>query len=314
MSENVVGIPGGPVDVVRRRLGEGAVLDWPLGAHTTYRAGGAAALAIEAGAEQDLVAVHDALAAAGWAVPVLVIGKGSNLLVSDSGFPGLVVRLGEALSEVRVTGRIVRGGGGASLPVLARRSAAASLEGLEWAVGVPGSVGGALKMNAGGHGSDIAAILERARVFDLRVGEALDRTPESLDLGYRRSKLCETDVVLWADFGLEAGDRSRAESNVAEIVRWRRAHQPGGSNAGSVFKNPQGDSAGRLVDAAGLKGFRIGSACVSPKHANFIQADDGGSADDVAALMAEVRKRVLDRFGVELEPELRMVGFSVGKN
>jgi UDP-N-acetylmuramate dehydrogenase len=298
-----------PLDALAAALGPSAARDVPLGARTTYRVGGPAALLVEAGSEADLEAVHVALAAAGEPVPVLVVGQGSNLLVADAGFRGLVVALGPGLSSVTVTGTRARAGGGAKLPVLARRTAAAGLRGLEWAVGVPGSVGGALAMNAGGHGSDTAASLARFRSFALVSGDVVEDGPARLDFGYRRSALGPGDVVVWAEFALAAGDRDAAEALVREIVGWRRRHQPGGSNAGSVFTNPPGDSAGRLVDEAGCKGERIGTAHVSTKHANFIQADPGGSADDVFRLMEHVRATVAERLGVTLESEVRLVGF-----
>ena len=198
------------------------------------------------------------------------------------------------------------------MPVLARRSAAAGLTGLEWAVGVPGSVGGALRMNAGGHGSDVAAVLSAWSFVDLRGGPDGDRKPEDLKLGYRRSALAPHHVVVWAEFGLREGDRAASEREIAEIVKWRRENQPGGQNCGSVFTNPEADSAGRLVEAAGLKGHRLGSAHVSEKHANFIQAEEGGSAEDVLALIRHVQRQVNDTFGVLLQPEVRLVGFTEG--
>jgi UDP-N-acetylmuramate dehydrogenase len=193
--------------------------------------------------------------------------------------------------------------------VLARRTAAAGLSGLEWAVGVPGSVGGAVRMNAGGHGSDTAATLVGYRQVDLRAGMVAEVSAEQLHMAYRHTSLAASEVVVGARFRLVDGDSERGAAAIADIVRWRRANQPGGSNAGSVFTNPEGDSAGRLIEAAGLKGFRLGSAQVSDKHANFIQADEGGSADDVAALIAHVQATVADRSGVGLRTEVRMVGF-----
>ncbi len=193
---------------------------------------------------------------------------------------------------------------------MARRTAAAGLTGFEWAVGVPGSIGGAVRMNAGGHGSDMAACLERARVVDLAAGAAAWRSAADLELGYRRSNLAVTDVVVAAEVRCAHGTREEAEELIAEIVRWRRANQPGGQNAGSVFTNPEGDSAGRLVDAAGLKGFRIGTAEVSTKHANFVQADEGGSAEDVLAVIRAVQARVEEACGVSLRTEVRLIGFA----
>lgn len=291
-------------------LGPRARSDLPLGARTTYRVGGTAALTVAVDDEAGLAALHEGLAQVGVPLPLLVLGKGSNLLVSDAGFPGVVVTLGPATAEVAVLADGVRAGGGAGFPVVARRTAAAGQRGLEWAVGIPGSVGGALQMNAGGHGSDTAAVLRRARVFDLATGNGRNVTASELELGYRRSGLGFHEVVVWAEFDLEPGARPDAERAVAEVVRWRREHQPGGSNAGSVFTNPPDDAAGRLVDEAGLRGARLGTAQVSAKHANFIQADPGGSADDVRRLIDHVRATVRDRIGVDLVPELRMAGFA----
>jgi UDP-N-acetylmuramate dehydrogenase len=290
---------GGAAVVVRR--------DEPLAPFTTYRVGGPAALFVRADDERQLEAV--ARAVAGTGLPTLVIGKGSNLLVADHGFAGLALMLGDAFAEVAVDGTVVRAGAAATLPVVARRTAREGLTGFEWAVGVPGSVGGGVRMNAGGHGSDMAATLTRIRLVDLAVGGGGEVPAADLALGYRRSSVAAHQVVVRADLRLAEGDREAAEAEISEIVRWRREHQPGGPNAGSVFTNPAGDSAGRLIDEAGLKGFRLGTASISTKHANFIQADEGGAADDVHRLMAEVRRRVLDHHGVDLVPETRMVGF-----
>jgi UDP-N-acetylmuramate dehydrogenase len=207
----------------------------------------------------------------------------------------------------------VRAGGGAALPVLARRTAALGLQGFEWAVGVPGSVGGAVRMNAGGHGSDIAACLVDVEVLDLAAAApVLERRPvEVLGLRFRGSDLGDDEVVVAARLQLVGGDRAAAEATINEIVRWRREHQPGGQNCGSVFVNPvPGEvSAGSLVDGLGLRGLRIGTAWVSEKHANFVQASEGGSAADVRAVMEAVRDRVAASTGFRLRSEVRLVGF-----
>ena len=288
-------------------LGPRAVRDQPVGPLTTYRVGGRAALLLEAADEDDVGSARKAVTASG--VPVLVIGKGSNLLVADSGFPGLVLTLGPAFASIGISGTTARAGAAVGLPVLARRTAAAGLAGLEWAVGVPGSVGGGVRMNAGGHGSDMAGCVDRWAFVDLHGGPDGERSVSDLAYGYRRSSVGPAHVVLWASFPLRPGDRQRSEETISEIVRWRRANQPGGQNAGSVFTNPEGDSAGRIIEACGLKGLRLGSAQVSDKHANFIQADAGGSADDVRRLIEMVQGRVRDATGVELVPEVHMVGF-----
>lgn len=314
-------MPPGTIDSTALRLaveelGERALPGEPIGPLTTYRVGGPAAVAVRILDEEDLEAVARARRVSG--LPVLVVGRGSNLLVSDAGFPGIAVILDpDAYGEVVVEGTSVSAAAAVPLPALARRSADAGLTGLEWAVGVPGSVGGAVRMNAGGHGSDTARCLRQVRVADLDHAEAVPlvgvRPAAALELAYRHSALAATDVVLDATFDLAPGDVERSRAEIREIVRWRREHQPGGQNAGSVFTNPGGPgpegSAGWLIEASGLKGFRRGSAVVSPKHANFIQAEPGGSADDVAALIAEVTERVAARFAVELHTEVRMVGF-----
>jgi UDP-N-acetylmuramate dehydrogenase len=258
--------------------------------------------------EDDLAILARAVRATG--VPVLVVGKGSNLLVADAGFGGLAVALGEAFEQVAINGSTVSAGGAAFLPVVARRSAAAGLTGFEWAVGVPGSIGGAVRMNAGGHGSDMAQSLSRVRVVDLDGGEDGWMAVSALELAYRHSSITPSQLVVTAELALRAGDRERSEVEIADIVRWRRENQPGGQNAGSVFTNPANDSAGRLIDAAGCKGLRVRTAVVSEKHANFFIADPGGSADDVHELMTTVRGRVHEALGVWLEPETRLVGFA----
>lgn len=299
--------PTGPLEQAARILGPEVRRGALLGPLTTYRVGGPAALLLRVDDDDTLARVARAVHDTG--VAVLVIGKGSNLLVADHGFAGLALVLGDAFAQVEIDGTLVRAGGAASLPVVARRTAAAGLTGFEWAVGVPGSIGGAVRMNAGGHGSDLAASLEGVRVLDLVTGEDRQVSPDALELRYRHSAIRPHQLVVRADLRLAPGDREVAERTIADIVKWRREHQPGGPNAGSVFTNPPGDSAGRLIDAAGLKGARVGTASVSTKHANFIQADEGGRADDVWQLMRHVRRQVLVHHGVVLEPETRLVGF-----
>ena len=287
---------------------EGILTDHPIGPMTTYRAGGSAARFVRPVDRSELEAVAAGVASAG--IPVLVVGRGSNLLVADAGFWGLVVQLGQGFEKVRTEGNRVMAGAAVSLPVLARRTVAESLTGFEWAVGVPGSLGGAVRMNAGGHGSDMASSLVSADTVDLSTGERRHRTLADLSLGYRSSSIDKSEVVVEATIALTVGDTASGEERLAEIVRWRRENQPGGQNAGSVFTNPVGDSAGRLIDEAGLKGWRFGSASVSERHANFIQVDEGGSADDVVILMDVVARRVDEVHGIRLEPETVIVGFA----
>ena len=300
-----------PVEQAAAVLGPLGRRGVPIGPMTTYRVGGAAALFVRASSIEDLRVVAAAVQAS--AVPVLIVGRGSNLLVADEGFDGLAVALGDIGDRLDMNGLDVEAGAGLLLPVLARRTAAASLTGLEWAVGVPGSVGGAVRMNAGGHGSDIAATLQSVDLVDLATGAEAQGVPvERIGLRFRGSSLGDQQIVVRARFRLTAGDRAASEREIAEIVRWRREHQPGGQNAGSVFVNPiPGQlAAGELVDGLGLRGFRIGTAHVSEKHANFIQADDGGRAADVRSVIEHVRTRVSVEHGITLRSEVRLIGFA----
>jgi len=304
---------GEAVELAAQSLGGLAQLDVPLGPMTTYRVGGAASVFVRAQQRADLVRVAAAAQASG--LDVLPIGRGSNLLVADSGFLGIVVSLVDLAEtfEIDRAASIVTASAGLALPVVARRTAAAGLSGFEWAVGVPGSIGGAVRMNAGGHGSDIAASLIDVTLIDLGANAVTERTVVAADigLGFRSSAVPEGVVVVEARLQLSPGDRETSERLIGEIVSWRRANQPGGQNAGSVFVNPvPGEvSAGALIDAAGLRGLRVGTAMVSDKHANFIQADDGGTAADVRALMRLVRDRVEADSGYRLRSEIRLVGF-----
>ncbi|NBR92052.1 MAG: UDP-N-acetylmuramate dehydrogenase, partial [Actinobacteria bacterium] len=295
-------------------LGARVRRDVDLAPYTTYKVGGPASLLVTARTIDDLHAVSSALREQ--QVPLLVIGRGSNLLVSDDGFEGLALVLGEfaediVLPQAPAVPRVVAGGA-VPLPVLARQCAARGLTGFEWGVGVPGSVGGAVRMNAGGHGSDMASSLEVVKIFHLGKGIVANVKASDLGLRFRGSDLGPEHVVLSATFALSWGDKTASEAEMAEIVRWRREHQPGGQNAGSVFVNPEpgGGSSGAIIDRLGLRGFRIGTAEVSTKHANFIQCDPDGSADDVVAVMTHVRGRVRDELGIDLRSEVRLVGFT----
>jgi UDP-N-acetylmuramate dehydrogenase len=203
----------------------------------------------------------------------------------------------------------VRAGGAVPLPVLARRTGTVGVAGLEFFVGIPGSVGGAVRMNAGGHGAQTADVIVGARVFDLGDARARDLSPAQLGLGYRHSAITARAVVVAATFSGHRDEPAAVAGRIDEIVRWRREHQPGGQNAGSVFTNPEGDSAGRLIEIAGCKGTRVGGAVVSEKHANFFVAESGARAADVYELIELVRARVHASTGVTLEPELHLVGF-----
>ena len=278
---------------------------------TTYRCGGPVAVLVKVDREADLQEVAAVLVAHP-DVEVVVIGRGSNLLVADAGFPGVGIVLGGEMERIDLDPANARvdAGAAAALPVLARQAAKAGIGGLEFYVGIPGSVGGALRMNAGGHGAQTKDVLLDARVLDLRDGVSRDANVDELEQGYRRSSLDARELVLSARFAGRRDDPEACGRRIDEIVKWRREHQPGGQNAGSVFTNPPGDSAGRLIDACGLKGLRVGGVVVSEKHANFFVAEPGARADDVVALVKLVQRRVADATGVRLVPELQLVGFA----
>ncbi|HYH51294.1 MAG TPA: UDP-N-acetylmuramate dehydrogenase [Acidimicrobiia bacterium] len=305
-------------DRLAAALGRPVERDVPFASLTTYGLGGPAAVLARLRDEEDLAAVAGALPSG---VPFLCVGRGSNLLVADEGFAGVAVLLDGPLTELRIVpdpadgGRAaVIAGGGVRLPVLARQAAAAGWGGVEFFAGIPGSVGGAVRMNAGGHGKETLEVLRRAWVVDLAEGvpAVQERPVDSLQLTYRHSNLGPAHVVVRAEFAAAARPPEECKAEIDEVVRWRRANQPGGNNAGSVFTNPPGDSAGRLIDACGLKGFRVGTAWVSERHANFFQAEpDGrGRAADVVALVLEVQRRVEAETGFRLVPELRRVAFA----
>ncbi len=288
---------------------ENVFFDFPIGQKTTYRAGGSAALFLLIDNPGDLYPLAAALRESSLAM--LCLGKGSNTLVSESGFVGICCALSDSFSYVKTDKKnlTVTCGAAAALPQIARQSTAAGLSGLEWAVGIPGSCGGAVFMNAGGHGSDVASVIKQASVFDIERQEILHSKSEEMVFSYRHSPLSGREIVLEAVFNVTPGDVQKSLAVIQEIVAWRRVNQPGGKNAGSVFKNPQGLSVGKLLDDLGFKGFRYNSACISEKHANFFQLDPGGKSDDVFVLIEMVRGKVLKETGIVLEPEVKLVGF-----
>ena len=250
--------------------------------------------------------------ALGWAVerdlPVATVGLGSNLLVADQGFDGLVLRLAGELAAAEIEGERLIAGGGAANAVCLHRARAAGLGGFEFACAIPGTVGGGVWMNAGAYGSEWAAILERALVVDADGSRWL--TPAELGLTYRHSELRHGQVVARAEFRLSPRPAEEIKATVAELQGLRKAAQPTNKRTfGSVFKNPEHElSAGRMLEACGLKGHRIGGAQISPRHANFIENADGARSADAIALMAEARVRAREQFGVELEHEVELLG------
>jgi UDP-N-acetylmuramate dehydrogenase len=280
-----------------------------LGERTTYRVGGSVRLVVTLSSLDDFKDLSPLIVAT--ELPVVGVGNGSNLLVAEGEHDVLVVSLTNELAELAWHDEgesvIVDAGAGLDLPIAARRLAGDGVTGFEWAVGVPGTFGGAVAMNAGGHGADMAASIEHAIIW--HEGEVATWTKDQLQLGYRTSALGVGDLVLSVRLRLTRGDALEAGERIRDVVRWRREHQPGGPNGGSVFRNPPGDHAARLIEEAGCKGFRFKSAVVSEKHANFIQADANGRAEDVAQLMTVLRQRVFEFAGVTLVSEHRFLGF-----
>ena len=313
---------GAELQLATDLFGKRAQTDVSLAQFTTYRVGGNAALHVHVESLDDLEAISAVLAQVD--LPLLVIGRGSNMLIADTGFQGLAITFGSFLEYIDLPDRsedtdggldvepIALFGGSVLLPVAARQSVHRGLTGFEWGVGVPGTIGGAVRMNAGGHGSDMASSLVSARIFHLLRGVEAHVDAVDLGLRFRGSAIADHHVVLSATLNLGwATDSEAAEAQLSEIVKWRRENQPGGQNAGSVFVNPvPGEvSAGALIDQIGMRGFRIGTAHVSEKHANFIQAEEGGLASDVVQVMAEIRRRVKESTGYDLRSEIRLAGF-----
>ncbi len=280
----------------------------PMGPFTTYKAGGPAAYFAEVGTLDDVsMLIESELATQ---LPVLVLGRGSNLVVADSGFEGLVVKLGGVFSSARVSGIEVEAGGAHPLPKLARLAVDEGVLGLEFFVGVPGSVGGAVRQNAGCFGLETKDRLIAATILDLATGETDEREVGQLDLAYRHSNVAPSQLVLFARFAGRRGDPAEGKTTMREITRWRKEHQPGGTlNAGSVFKNPPSGAAGELIDRLGLKGTTVGGVSVSEKHANFFVAGPEATAADIRGLVDLVKDSVFEASGTMLEPEIQFVGF-----
>ena len=273
---------------------------------TTYKLGGPAQMFAEINRIADLDEIAAALAED--PMPVLALGRGSNLVIADEGIDGVVIRLGHEFSRIEISG-MVHAGGAAGMPQVARTATKAGRLGLEFLVGIPGSVGGGVRQNAGCFGQEIVDVLVNAVIYDFRQGRSRSVDVSALDLSYRHSGIGPHQLVIGADFRAEPGETEVGDERIRAITRWRRDNQPGGTlNAGSVFKNPPGDSAGRIIDAVGLKGLAVGGASVSERHANFFVAMPGAKAIDVYRLVREVATRVEKATGVVLETEIQFAG------
>jgi UDP-N-acetylenolpyruvoylglucosamine reductase len=284
--------------------------DHPLERLTTVRAGGSADLFARPASEAELVELLAWAKSEG--IQVGVVGSGSNLLVSDEGFRGMVLKLDGELGAIERQGERILCGGGARLPSAAAKAANWGLSGLEFGINIPGTVGGAVRMNANAYGGQLAEALEWVSVCTADGAER--RAPDQLGFEYRRSNLRGGEVVAAASFALTPGDVAEIKATLAAMRGKRRDAQPSGIKTfGSTFKNPDderagGRSAGQLLEAAGCQGLQVGGARFSPKHANFVENAGNATTADVLALMAEGRRRVRERFGVELAPEVQVLG------
>lgn len=288
------------------RFGARVLVAEPLARHTSYRIGGPADLLVRPDTLDELGVVVREAAEAG--LPLTLLGGGSNMLVGDGGIRGVVVKLGRGFRSVAWRGTSVRAGAAVQLGKLARAGAERGLAGLEHAEGIPGTVGGALFMNAGAYGGETAGAVESVDCIDPR-GAAVTLARDELTFTYRRTHLPPGWVVAGVTFRLREDDPAAVLDRLERTRARRLASQPQGlPNAGSIFKNPSGDHAGRLIEAAGLKGWRVGGARFSERHANFIVNDGGARAADVQALMAIAQRAVWERSWVWLEPEVRLVG------
>jgi UDP-N-acetylenolpyruvoylglucosamine reductase len=288
----------------------GVERDYSLSRLTTVRAGGSADFFARPGSEGQLIELLS------WAeregLRIGVVGSGSNLLVSDQGFRGLVLKLAGDLTRIERAGTRLACGGGARLPSAAARAAGWGLAGLEFGVNIPGTVGGAVRMNANAYGGELGRVLEVVTVCTAAGAES--RRPEELGLRYRGSHLGDREVVSGATFALEQSDPADVKATMADMRRRRKEAQPSGIKTfGSTFINPddpraEGRSAGELLDAAGARGLAVGGARLSPKHANFVENTGGATTGDILAVMAAARRQVHERFGVVLEPEVEILG------
>ena len=307
------------VAALRDRVSGAVLPDEPLAQHTTLKVGGPAAAMVRAETPEDVAAVAEVCRDYG--TPWLIVGRGSNLLVADAGWPGVVVTLGRGFRGVEMEGAgdaavgetvEVVAGGAEPMPILAGRVADLGLGGLEFGVAIPGSLGGAVRMNAGAHGREMRDVLVTAEVARLDAGGALETIPAAaLNMRYRHTDLPGDALVVRARLALQRAEGSALADAMAEMRRWRREHQPiNVPSCGSVFRNPEGDSAGRLIESAGMKGHRVGGAEVSHVHANFITVSPGAQAADVHAVITDVAAAVARAHGVQLHTEVVLAGFS----
>lgn len=279
----------------------------PMKEHTTFRVGGPADYFVE---PENAQQIADLIALAGrYQVPYLILGNGSNMLVSDEGYPGLVIHMSNKMNQIQITGNRMKVGAGARMIAIGKAAYDESLEGFAPLTGIPGTLGGAIMMNAGAYGGEIKDVIVSATVLNPE-GELLVLSKEQLELGYRTSVIAKKDyVVIEAELEFQKGNKEAIKAKMEECSLARRTKQPlEYPSAGSTFKRPEGYFAGKLIDDAGLRGYQVGGAQVSEKHCGFVINRDHATAQDIYQLMTDVSRIVKEQFGVTLKPEVRLIG------
>lgn len=300
-------------DDIRKELGEripGVCIEEnvPMAQYTSFRAGGKARMMVIPADAEQLSAVLGVLSGSG--VQYMVLGNGTNILVKDSGYNGVIVKIGSGFDYVRQEGCRLVCGSGTRMSVAAKAALEGGLSGFEFASGIPGFTGGAVFMNAGAYGGEMKDILRRAKIVSKDGSREFYMTADELEMGYRHTKLHDTgDIVTEVEFILEEGNRTQIKAKMSELMEKRNSKQPVNfPSAGSFFKRPEGYFAGKLIQDAGLKGLSVGGAQVSELHSGFIINRGGATATDILQLMEMIQARVFDEFGVRLETEVRIIG------
>lgn len=300
-------------DDIRKELGEripGVCIEEnaPMAQYTSFRAGGKARMMVIPADAEQLSAVLGVLSGSG--VQYMVLGNGTNILVKDSGYDGVIVKIGSGFDYVRQEGCRLVCGSGTRMSVAAKAALEGGLSGFEFASGIPGFTGGAVFMNAGAYGGEMKDILRRAKIVSKDGSREFYMTADELEMGYRHTKLHDTgDIVTEVEFVLEEGNRTQIKAKMSELMEKRNSKQPVNfPSAGSFFKRPEGYFAGKLIQDAGLKGLSVGGAQVSELHSGFIINRGGATATDILQLMEMIQARVFDEFGVRLETEVRIIG------
>ena len=287
---------------------ENLIIDCDMSKFTSFRAGGKADCLVQPQDKEQLKAVLQLLA--GSDVPYMVMGNGSNILVKDSGYKGIIVKMGDAFSSIEIDGTVLTAGCGTMMSRVANAALEAGLTGFEFASGIPGSLGGAVFMNAGAYGGEMVQIIKEATLISKDGSREYTVTCDELELSYRHSKLHETgDIAVSVTIQLAEGDKEAIQAEMKDLAAKRNSKQPVHlPSAGSFFKRPEGYFAGKLVQDAGLKGFSVGAAQVSPLHSGFVVNNGGATATEILQLMEIVQATVMEKFGVKLEPEVRIIG------